>query len=235
MINTAARPAGKIGLVDIGVIQETDRWIAVNKPAGIQVERNPFGASVESLVYAHLEQEKRIPYVGIAHRLDRVTTGLVLVAKKKSMLRKLNDQFREKDIRKIYLAATEHPPPAAQGTLNHWLEKSQEKKKALVREGPGGKARECMTNYKTYGRTAQGYTLIQLEPITGRYHQLRAQLAAAGSPVVGDALYGAQTPYREQQIMLHAWKLEFFDDELENRLLVQAPLPDWAADMPGII
>jgi 23S rRNA pseudouridine1911/1915/1917 synthase len=220
--------------LNIHIIEETPRWIAVDKPAGIQVERNPFGASVESLVYAHLESEKRIPYVGVVHRLDRATTGLVLIAKQRSILNRLNTQFREKDVRKIYLAATEHPPPNSQGTLNHWLEKSQMEKKALLRPGPGGNARECIINFQVYGQTPEGYALLQLEPITGRYHQIRAQLAAIGCPVVGDTHYGANTTYRENHIMLHAWKLEFFDENQEKRLLVKAPLPDWANTIPTI-
>lgn len=214
--------------MDLQIIKETPYWIAVNKPAGIQVERNPFGASVESLVYAHMEREKRIPYVGIVHRLDRVTTGVVLVAKKKSVLRKLNGQFREKDVRKVYLAAIEKTLPREQGTLNHWLEKSQEQKKALLREGPGGKAKECIINFRVVGTNDDGQQLVQLEPITGRYHQIRAQLAAIGCPVVGDERYGGVTAYREQHIMLHAWKLEFFDERQEDRLLMEAPIPDWA-------
>ena len=214
--------------MDLYIIQETAQWIAVDKPAGIQVERNPFGASVESLVYAHLEQEKRNPYVGIVHRLDRVTTGVVLVAKKKHILRNLNGQFREKDVRKIYLAAIEKPLPREQGTLNHWLEKSKEQKKALLRTGPGGKAKECIINFKAIGHNAAGQQLVQLEPITGRYHQIRAQLGAIGCPVVGDQLYGASSPYQDHHIMLHAWKLEFFEERQEERLLMKARLPEWA-------
>jgi 23S rRNA pseudouridine1911/1915/1917 synthase len=214
--------------VDIQIIQETHKWIAVDKPAGIQVERNPFGVSVESLVYARLERDKRNPYVGIVHRLDRVTTGVVLVAKNKGMLRKLNAQFREKDVRKIYLAAIEKPLPREQGTLNHWLEKSQEQKKALLRTGPGGKAKECIINFKVIGYNEAGQQLVQLEPITGRYHQIRAQLGAISCPVVGDELYGASAPYQDHHIMLHAWKLEFFDEKQEERLLVEANLPEWA-------
>jgi 23S rRNA pseudouridine1911/1915/1917 synthase len=213
--------------VDFHIIKETPRWIAIDKPPGIQVERNPFGASVESLVYAHIEREKRIPYVGIVHRLDRVTTGVVLVAKKKSVLRQLNSQFREKDIRKIYLAAIDKPLPRKQGTLNHWLEKSLKEKKALLREGPGGKARECIINFRIIGENNDGQQLVQLEPITGRYHQIRAQLAAIGCPVVGDELYGATTPQADHRIMLHAWKLEFFDEQQKDRILVEAKPPSW--------
>jgi 23S rRNA-/tRNA-specific pseudouridylate synthase len=131
-------------ILQIHIIEETKDWLVVSKPAGIQVERNPFGPSVESLVYAHLEAERRNPYVGIVHRLDRVTTGVVLVAKHRSVLRKLNRQFVEKDVRKTYLAAVSQPPPSEQGTLHHWLEKDRASKRAIVHKEPAEKARECL-------------------------------------------------------------------------------------------
>lgn len=214
--------------MQIHIIEETKDWIVVSKPAGIQVERNPFGPSVESLVYAHMETERRIPYVGIVHRLDRVTTGVVLVAKHRSVLRKLNRQFMEKDVRKTYLAATDQPPPAAQGNLHHWLEKDRAAKRAIVHTTPVDKARECLLNYKILATTPNNQTLLELEPLTGRYHQIRAQLAHEGCPVVGDVHYGAAQPYQDHHIMLHAWKLEFFDERTKKRRLVEAPLPEWA-------
>lgn len=214
--------------MQIHIIEETKDWIVISKPAGIQVERNPFGPSVESLVYAHMEAERRIPYVGIVHRLDRVTTGVVLVAKHRSVLRKLNRQFSEKDVRKTYLAATDKPLPAAQGTLHHWLEKDRAAKRAIVHTQPAEKARECLLHYKVLTTTPDNRTLLELEPLTGRYHQIRAQLASEGCPVTGDIHYGAAHPYQDHHIMLHAWKLEFFDERTKERRLMKAPLPEWA-------
>ncbi|KGE88523.1 hypothetical protein IX84_07525 [Phaeodactylibacter xiamenensis] len=215
-------------MLQIHIIKETKDWMVISKPAGIQVERNPFGPSVESLVYAHLEAERRNPYVGIVHRLDRVTTGVVLVAKHRSVLRKLNRQFVEKDVRKTYLAAVSQPPPSEQGTLHHWLEKDRAAKRAIVHKEPIGKARECLLNYKVLTTTSDNRTLLELEPLTGRYHQIRAQLAFEGCPVAGDVHYGAAQPYQDHHIMLHAWKLEFFDERKKDRRLVEAPLPEWA-------
>lgn len=224
-------PTFKKRTLQIHIIEETKDWIVASKPAGIQVERNPFGPSVESLVYAHLKAERRIPYVGIVHRLDRVTTGVVLVAKHRSVLRKLNHQFVEKDVSKTYLAAVDQPPPAEQGTLQHWLEKDRAAKRSIVHQAPVDKAKECLLNYKVLSTTNDGRRFLQLQPITGRYHQIRAQLAAEGCPVIGDGHYGSTQAYQDHHIMLHAWKLEFFDERTKERRLLEAPLPDWAISL----
>ncbi|MCO6475679.1 MAG: RNA pseudouridine synthase [Phaeodactylibacter sp.] len=214
--------------MNISIIKETPGWLAINKPAGIQVERNPFGPSVESLAYGHLQLKKRNPYVGIVHRLDRVTTGLVLVAKKKSILRQLNEQFRLKEVQKTYLARVEKAPAEAEATLTHWLEKNLNEKRAEISSKNSDKAFECILSYRLLHKEENGCALLEIRPVTGKYHQIRAQLAAIGCPVVGDTHYGAKKEYQPHHIQLHAWKLEFFDPEKEERLEVAAPLPEWA-------
>ena len=210
------------------ILKETPGWLTFNKPAGIQVERNPFGPSVESLAYAHLEMKQRNPYVGIVHRLDRVTTGLVLVAKKKNILRQLNEQFRLREVQKTYLAMVEKAPIKEADTITHWLEKDLLEKRAKVANLTSGKAFECILSYHQLGNDDKGRALLEIQPITGKYHQIRAQLAAIGCPVVGDIHYGAAGSYHPNHIMLHAWKLAFTDPESGERLEVEAPLPEWA-------
>ncbi|MCO6487771.1 MAG: RNA pseudouridine synthase [Phaeodactylibacter sp.] len=217
----------------ISIIRETPGWLAINKPAGIQVERNPFGPSVESLAYAHLEMKKRNPYVGIVHRLDRVTTGVVLVAKKKGILRQLNEQFRLKEVQKTYLAMVDKAPQEEEATLTHWLEKDLNEKRARVSSKKSGKAFECILSYRQLRKGEDGRALLEIRPVTGKYHQIRAQLAAVGCPVTGDTHYGALKEYHPNHIMLHAWKLEFFDPEREERLEVEVPLPEWAEGLIG--
>lgn len=212
----------------ISILKETSGWLAVNKPAGIQVERNPFGPSVASLAYAHLEKQKRKPFVGIVHRLDRVTTGVVLVAKKKSTLKQLNEQFRLKKVQKTYLAMVESAPAQAEATLTHWLEKDLLGKRARVSDQASGKASECLLSYRQLWLGEQGLALLEIKPTTGKYHQIRAQLAAIGSPVVGDTHYGAGEEYQPNHIKLHAWKLVFFDPASGERVEVEAEMPEWA-------
>ena len=214
--------------MNISIIKETPGWLAVNKPAGIQVERNPFGPSVESLAYAHLAKKRGNPYVGIIHRLDRVTTGVVLVAKKKGALKELNEQFRLRKVRKTYLAMVDKAPPQAEATLTHWLEKDQQEKRAQVVDTASGQGSECTLSYRQLWVDDNGRALLEVSPITGKYHQIRAQLAAIGCPIVGDLHYGAAEAYQPNQIMLHAWKLAFFDPAKKRRLEVEAAAPEWA-------
>ncbi len=220
--------------MELYIIKESPGWIAISKPASIQVERNPFGPSAESLVYAHLKKEKRVPYVGIVHRLDRVTTGLVLLAKKKSVLKELNEQFRIKEVGKTYLAMVEKAPSFTEETLSHWLAKDLHAKRAKVVGKNTEKASECVLSYRTLHTDEKGRALLEVKPVTGKYHQIRAQLAAIGCPVVGDLHYGAKEEYQPDSIMLHAWKLEFFDVDSRQRVELEAPLPDWAKSaFPG--
>jgi len=214
--------------MNISIIQEAKDWLAINKPAGIQVEHNPFGPSVESLAYGHLKMTRRNPYVGIVHRLDRVTTGLVLVAKKKRILRQLNEQFRLREVQKTYLAMVEKAPAEEEATLTHWLEKSLNERRAKVAPKNADKAFECVLSYRLLRKEENGSALLEVRPITGKYHQIRAQLAAIGCPVIGDTHYGAREEYQAHHIMLHAWKLNFLDPASKKRLEVEAPLPEWA-------
>ncbi|MCB0592788.1 MAG: RNA pseudouridine synthase [Lewinellaceae bacterium] len=214
--------------MNITIIKETPGWLAVNKPAGIQVERNPFGPSVESLAYAHLAKKRGNPYVGIIHRLDRVTTGVVLVAKKKGALKELNEQFRLRKVRKTYLAMVDKAPPQAEATLTHWLEKDQQEKRAQVVDTASGQGSECTLSYRQLWVDDNGRALLEVSPITGKYHQIRAQLAAIGCPIVGDLHYGAAEAYQPNQIMLHAWKLAFFDPAKKRQVEVEAAAPEWA-------
>ena len=214
--------------MNISIIKETPDWLAIDKPAGIQVERNPFGPSVESLAYDHLSKKRQNPYVGIVHRLDRVTTGMVLVAKRKHILRQLNEQFRNREVQKTYLAMVEKAPPEEAAQLIHWLEKDKLEKRARISDEASSNASKCVLSYRQLWKGGQERSLVEIKPITGRYHQIRAQLSAIGCPVVGDTHYGAKEAYQPHHIMLHAWKLAFFDPKRKKRLELEAPLPEWA-------
>jgi 23S rRNA pseudouridine1911/1915/1917 synthase len=209
------------------IIIETPHWLTVNKPAGMIVERNPWEASVESVVleYLHTQSNAKNPFLGIVHRLDRVTSGVLLMAKKRSALKELNRQFAERQVKKTYLAMVEKAPPAATGELIHWLVKDQLNKRALIFETPGENAVECRLVYRLLESVEKG-RLLEIEPQTGKFHQIRAQLAAIGCPIVGDEKYGAAKPYRPKAIALHAWKLQFLDPVSRERVEVVAP-PVW--------
>jgi 23S rRNA pseudouridine1911/1915/1917 synthase len=205
------------------VIAENKYWIALNKPAGISVEKQR-GASdtledqLESLLG---EDQSRRPFIGIVHRLDRPTSGLVLFAKKASSLRGLNEQFAARSVQKTYLALLEGAPVEDEAILEHWLFKNQAEKKAEIfaEAGPGRELARLA--YRVLERR-EGQTLVEIDLQTGRYHQIRAQFAAIGHPICGDLVYGAKTGFGEHHIALHAWRLRFTDPQSGEEITLSA-------------
>lgn len=209
----------------IEIIEETNKWIAVSKPASIQTERNPFDPSAESLVIDHLSKRYRKPFVGIVHRIDRPTSGLIIIAKNKRMLRRLNQVFSDRQVKKTYMAKVASSPMESRGKLEHWLYKDVANRKAIVYENEQAGAKLCQLEYEVISEDSQnGQALLLLKPHTGRYHQIRAQLSAIGCPIIGDAYYGSELEYKPNGIMLHAWKLEI----PSLGIILEAAPPEWA-------
>jgi 23S rRNA pseudouridine1911/1915/1917 synthase len=193
------------------ILLETPQLLVVHKPAGMAVERQLHGyPSVEDWAWQYLSAASKKPFVGIVHRLDRPVSGVLLLAKKRAALKDLNLQFAERRTEKIYRAIVQQAPQNAAGTLVHWLARNAEGKQAIVvAEGAVGAAR-CELKYSVLEELAQGF-LLEIKPIQGRFHQIRAQLAAAGMPIIGDAKYGSTIPYLPEAIALHAHSLRFRD------------------------
>lgn len=209
----------------IPILHETPKWLAVNKPGGLIVEENPFESpTVESLVFDYLKQAKPRPFLGIVHRLDRVTSGVLVMAKKKSTLRNLNEQFAQRRVRKTYLAVVETAPEIRNGELQHWLLKDQKNKKAIIYNHNQKGAKKVKLKYKTLEQK-ESRVLLEIEPLTGKFHQIRAQLASIGCPVAGDEKYGSKIPPMGRSIALHAWKLQLLDPLTNEVVNLQAPTP----------
>ncbi len=201
----------------LSVLKETTHWLAVNKTAGLISERSPYESpTVEDLVWEHLLTQKPKPFLGVVHRLDRVTSGVLLFAKKKSALKLLNAQFSERIVQKTYLALVEKKPPQSQADVVHWLEKDQLNKRAIIHFSANAKSSECRLRYRVLEEKAEG-VLLEIQPKTGKFHQIRAQLAAIGSPIIGDKKYGSTKVYKEKAVALHAWKLRFQDPVSNER------------------
>jgi 23S rRNA pseudouridine1911/1915/1917 synthase len=208
-------------------IAETSAWIAVNKPFGISVEKT-LGATdtIQDQVLDYLYRSSSMPFLGIVHRLDRVTSGILLLAKKKNALRKLNEQFAERKVKKTYLAVVEGMPQKPEALLSQWLYKDQKEKKALIFEEPGELRDACQLSYRILQQSGQK-ALLEVSLFTGKFHQIRAQLAALGTPIAGDDKYGAnQIPYADKGIALHAHSLSFADPIDAAPVLLAAKLPN---------
>lgn len=213
------------------VLLETPQLLVVNKPAGMAVERQLHGySSVEDWAWQYVSAATKKPFIGIVHRLDRPVSGVLLLAKKRTALRDLNLQFAERRTEKIYRAIVQQAPPASAGTLENWLARDAEGKQAtVVAEGAAGAAR-CELKYQLLKELPLGF-LLEIRPVQGRFHQIRAQLAAAGMPIIGDARYGAEAPYLPDAIALHAHSLRFRDPADGQWRTMTA---EWAAQLEDL-
>lgn len=211
--------------MEIDILFENEDFILINKPRGLIVERNAYEQpSVEELVEQHLRKQKKKPFVGIVHRLDRVTTGIMLFSKKKSILKLLNLQFEQKRIRKTYLAVVENQPDKEKGRLQHYLYKDLNQKKAILFTNQKKDSKKVVLDFKLLYQ-ADNLSLLKIQPHTGKFHQIRAQLASIGCPIVGDGKYGSTKSYFPKAIALHASSLSFFDPKTNERLNFDAPPP----------
>jgi 23S rRNA-/tRNA-specific pseudouridylate synthase len=145
-------------------------------------------------------------YIQHIHRLDRPVSGIVLFAKQRSVLRNLSEQFAQRRVKKFYQALTANAPRQLTGSLTHWLRK--EKKKAVIYENEVTWAEQVKLNYEVTSLSSR-YYLWNIELITGKFHQIRAQLSYMGCPVLGDKFYDSQQEYKTDSIALHACKLIF--------------------------
>lgn len=212
----------------MNIILENDHLLAINKPAGWTVEHAAHHSSIEDWAREHVANQSRKPFIGIIHRLDRPVSGVLLLAKKKIALKQLNEQFRERKVRKTYLAIVSGQPPATSDKIQHWLIKDRQNKKALIVREATPEATETVLHYRVL-KQSNHHFLLEIHPYTGKFHQIRAQLAAIGCPILGDEKYGGPALPRQDVIALHAYRLAFtypFLDE-SHQLTADIPGEDW--------
>ena len=209
-----------------GVLFESNQLLVVQKPAGIITEDNPFEANnLEANCRAYLMQKINDPYLGVVHRLDRVTSGVVIFAKKRGTLKTLNRWFEERQIQKTYWAITSRAPKEEKGVLIHHLLIDQKSKKALVAHPKVNGAKKAELSYKVLSSLNDHY-LLEINPKTGRFHQIRAQLSHIGCPIIGDQKYGSTVPYQKLQIALHARSIELPEPVNRSPVIFEAPSPE---------
>jgi len=222
----------------LDILLEDNHCLAVNKVAGRLVQGDVTGdASLYDLVRDYLKVKYQKPgevYLGLVHRLDRPTSGVVLLARTSKAAARLSEQFRSGTVEKFYLALVEGAGPPDQGEWRDYLSKDEARNVVhVVAEGTKG-GQEALVAYRVLDRSPER-TLVELRPKTGRSHQLRVQLASRGFPIVGDVKYGAKVPIHtlkgQPRIALHARVLKFNHPTRREPIELSAPLP---ADWPGL-
>jgi 23S rRNA pseudouridine1911/1915/1917 synthase len=215
--------------IPLDVLFENNDLLVLNKPAGMVVHPAA-GHSSGTLVNAVLGYDPEIAGIGgeerpgVVHRLDKETSGLIVMAKNERAHRWLQDQFRLRKVEKIYLALVEGKPPTPSGRVEAYIgrDPSHRKKMAIVSESRG---RESISEYKTL-ESFDKHTLLEFHPHTGRTHQIRLHCAFLGCPIVGDEVYGRKKSTVEiRRHFLHAFRLKIVLPGEETVRFFEAPLP----------
>lgn len=211
------------------VVYEDNHLIAVNKTCREIVQGDKTGDTpLSEILKAWLKEKYAKPgnvFVGVAHRLDRPVSGLVLFAKTSKALARLNEMFRTGDIKKTYWAIVKNSPPTEEGTLEHWLVRNEKQNKsyAYTEEKPNSK--KAILHYKLLARS-DNYYLLEVDLKTGRHHQIRCQLAKMGCPIKGDLKYGSERSNKDGGISLHARKAQFIHPVSKEPVEIVASVPD---------
>ncbi|REG88173.1 RluA family pseudouridine synthase [Winogradskyella sediminis] len=213
---------------NLQVIYEDNHIIVVNKRAGDIVQGDktgdkPLSEVVKSYLKDKYKKEGNV-YLGVVHRLDRPTTGIVMFSKTSKALPRLNKLFAEKTAKKTYWAIVKNEPPKTNGTLIHWLKKNPKNNKstAFKKEIEGSK--KAILHYKVI-KTLNNFFVLEIDLETGRHHQIRVQLASIGCPIKGDLKYGFNRSNKDASISLHARTLRFIHPVKKEEIYITAPLP----------
>ncbi len=210
------------------ILYEDNHLLVVNKHAGDLVQPDPSGESaLEDQIKAFIKRRDAKPgavFLGVVHRIDRPVSGAVLFAKTSKALVRLNEMIREGRIRKTYWALTERTPDPESGELLHYILRDGRTNRSRAFDAPKGDAKQARLRYATLGAGTR-YTLVEVELITGRHHQIRAQLSKIGCPIRGDLKYGAKRSLPGGGISLHSRRVEFEHPVRRSPVSVTAPVP----------
>ncbi len=214
---------------NLQVLYEDNHIIIVNKRAGDIVQGDKTGDTPLSDVVKQYIKEKYNKsgnvFLGVVHRLDRPTSGIVIFARTSKALERLNKMLREKSIKKTYWAIVKNTPKKEQDTLKNWLKKNPKNNKstAFDRECDGSKY--AVLHYQVI-KKMDNYSLLEIDLETGRHHQIRCQLAKIGYPIKGDLKYGFPRSNKGGSIHLHARKVNFIHPVSKIEINVIAPTPN---------
>ena len=212
------------------VLYEDNHIIAVNKTCNEIVQGDKTGDTpLSETVKAYIKQKYNKPgevFLGVTHRLDRPTSGVVLFARTSKALTRLNEMFKSHEqIKKTYWAIVQGCPKQPEARLENWLTRNEQLNKSFIAKPGAKEAKQAVLTYKTLVK-GEHYTLLEVNLETGRHHQIRCQLAAIGCPIKGDLKYGAKRSNPDGGICLHARRIEFLHPVKKEPVCITAPVPD---------
>ena len=211
------------------VVYEDNHIIIVSKSSGEIVQGDktgdePFSETVKQYIKETHHKPGNV-FLGVVHRLDRPVSGLVVFAKTSKALSRLCNMFRDGEIHKTYWAITKNQPKQTEGTVSSWLVRNEKQNKSYSYDHEVPNSKKAILKYRLVGRT-DNYSLLEVNLLTGRHHQIRCQLASIGCPIKGDLKYGAQRSNPDGSISLLAHRIQFIHPVSKEKIDVLAPVPD---------
>ncbi len=213
----------------LDILFEDNHLIAINKRSSEIVQGDKTGDTpLSEKVKQYIKEKYNKPgevYLGVAHRIDRPVSGVVIFARTSKALSRLNEMFRDKEVKKTYWAVVKNKPNPESARIVHYLKKNEQKNisKAYLKEVPGALKSEL--DYKILF-SSDNYHLLEINPLTGRHHQIRVQLSAIESPIKGDVKYGFRRGNGDGSIHLHARKTEFIHPVSKLPIRIEASTPN---------
>jgi 23S rRNA pseudouridine1911/1915/1917 synthase len=224
---------------NLQVLFEDNHLLVVNKRPGDIVQGDQTGDTpLSEVAKRYIKKKYEKPgnvFLGVIHRLDRPTSGVLAFARTSKALSRMNAQFKEKEVRKTYWALVSSPPPTESGRLVHWLQRNPKQNKSYAHSSEGPDRKKAVLNYRVL-KALDRYYLLEIDLETGRHHQIRSQLAAIGCPIKGDLKYGFPRSNPDGSIHLHARHLEFLHPVRKTEVQLTAPPPQdplWEACLTG--
>ena len=211
------------------VLYEDNHIIAVNKSSSEIVQGDKTGDQpLSETIKLYIKEKYNKPgdvYLGVAHRLDRPVSGVVLFAKTSKALTRLNEMFRNHDVTKTYWAIVKEKPSQIEGRLEHYLTRNEKQNKSVAYDTERADAKKAALSYKLIAHS-DTYYLLEVNLETGRHHQIRCQLAKMGCPIKGDLKYGFSRSNPNGGISLHARSIDFVHPVSKLQISIKAPVPE---------
>lgn len=210
------------------VVYEDNHIIIVNKTASEIVQGDKTGdVPLSETVKQYLKEKYHKPgnvFIGVTHRLDRPVSGLVVFAKTSKALSRLNEMFKNSEVKKTYWAIVKQTPAETEGELVNYLVRNEKQNKSYAYDSEKPGSKKAILHYRLIARS-DNYSLLEVDLKTGRHHQIRCQLAKMGCPIKGDLKYGFPRSNPDGSICLHARRVRFVHPVSKELIDVVAPVP----------